>query len=510
MKKILYLIVLAGTLIPQSIKPSSCACATTSHTFFSVRPEYQAASPERVSLYHNADESSAIQIALFGGRSTRTKSLARYFTPFCKEVLVAKAGTDQNGVLQGDLDVQNFNIITNTGTFQSSFSISPRQSTLGIGFTYHQNLADIMNGYLGDIPWWFEFSTPITRVQNTITINEVIEDNGGGVMNIPGLPAPQQAVGSMTQAFAQSSWSYGKIISGAKMTKWRLADIELKVGGSWCNQGWSMDPYLGVVIPTGNRPTAEFVFEPIVGNNRHVGIMAGLPVAALLYTCDDIKITGYLELNFKYLFSARERRSFDLKYKPWSRYLEIYANFAQAQQAAALATSNPAAGTFLSSPGINLLTQDVRVKPRFSTTINMALTGEISCWQTEIGYNFFMRQAECVGLAYEFPEVAAIKADVGDGFVNPQRTITQPLDVNNLSLSTANFQRAIIRASDLDLNSAAHPYMLAHTVYGALGYQILDNDCYAAAVNLGSSYEFGEDNQTLNRWVVWGKCEIAF
>ena len=33
--------------------------------------------------------------------------------------------------------------------------------------------------------------------------------------------------------------------------------------------------YVGVLAPTGTKPKAEYVFEPIIGENRHVGVLTG-------------------------------------------------------------------------------------------------------------------------------------------------------------------------------------------------------------------------------------------
>ena len=75
----------------------------------------------------------------------------------------------------------------------------------------------------------------------------------------------------MRQAFAQKGWRFGRI-TPEKHKKWGVADIELKIGYNSCAcDTYTMNSYVGLIVPTGTRVRARYVFEPIVGNNRHFG-----------------------------------------------------------------------------------------------------------------------------------------------------------------------------------------------------------------------------------------------
>jgi hypothetical protein len=455
-----------------------------------------------------------MQFVLFGSKSTRDKKLGRYFTPFCKDALVVKEDVDA----ETDLVAQNFGIVTVNGlagagqAFESTIKIRPHQSVFGLGFTYRQNLGNWFSCFEDcEHPWWFEISTPLVRVQNRVDLDEAIAQDGGGAAVIQGLAEGQETFASMRAAFNQSAWKYGKINDNDKMRKTRLADIELKLGYEWVNtECCGIESWVGVLIPTGNRPTAEFMFEPIVGHNKHWGLMCGNSAYFRVWENDCWTVTAYADLSSKYLFSRTERRSFDLKYRPWSRYLEIYNNVEQAQQAAALVGTNPDAAIYLASPGINFFTQDLKVKPRFSHTMNLALAAEHNCWDLEAGYNLFAREAECVSLDDSFPQTAAVKASVGQGRTNKYRRINDDLNpLNDLVFTAANYEAAIIKESDIDLESAAHPCVISHTIYGALGYRFEDY-CYPMFVGAGASYEFGGGNEALDRWTLWGKFGFSF
>jgi hypothetical protein len=218
----------------------------------------------------------------------------------------------------------------------------------------------------------------------------------------------------------------------------------------------------------------------------------------------------------------------DLKYKPWSRYIELYKNKDQAIAANNLQTTS-INSWFLATPGINILTQDVNVKPGYNVSLNLALVVDRDPnlyergFNAELGYNFYAKEMECVELKCCSLGGAAIKDHSGHGFVNPVRNMTNDLLSNEASVANqvfhaentnteviAHYDTRALTTDDLDLNSAAHPCVLSNTVYGALGYSWADIKCPVAA-GLGGSYEFsGRMNTSLDRWLVWGKLGIDF
>jgi hypothetical protein len=157
------------------------------------------------------------------------------------------------------------------------------------------------------------------------------------------------------------------------MKKTGLADIEFKIGYEWLqHEPAHMETYLGLIIPTSNKQNGQYVFEPIIGRGRHAGVMFGSSLGLDIWenAAGDKMIRFELANHSEYLFDRHQIRSFDLKNKPWSRYIDLYANEEQAQEAAAL--TNPAFGITLATPGINVLTQQVKVTPGLVHDINSA------------------------------------------------------------------------------------------------------------------------------------------
>ena len=318
------------------------------------------------------------------------------------------------------------------------------------------------------------------------------------------------------------------------MSETGIADIELKIGMEWLQHSpYHLETYLGIVIPTGNKPAGEFLFEPIVGNGHHWGFISG--------SCGGMDMQEWEERNWllrieyaihtQYLFQNKQVRSLDLKNKPWSRYMEMYKNESQAQQARDLGLAAvPAFGPGvippnkpknLATPGINLLTLPVKVEPGFANNITTSFvftTG--SGFLGEFGYNLYAKSAECVKLACPWNPGPALKHAAGSGLTNPARNITGDyrLDDGGQVLANIggtgpvveNYAQNQISEKDLDLVSAAHPTAIAHIMYASIGYQSLDHE-FPLFFTLGASYEWpNSTNASIERWTVWGKLGLAF
>ncbi len=502
----------------------SYADDTIDHTFFSVESPFRSGSALRESLFRNDRMSyeddmhgGAVEFAVFGGRSTECCDFAKYFLPYNKSTLVVMESSidagDTNGLVPTtkDLEALHFNIETVNQNFESKISLCPRQSFAGLGFAWKQAIKCRDNG---EVAWWFELGTPLVHVENRMCLKEQVINDGGGVVQVNGAVPnglnDSPRVANMTQAFKQKGLIYGRIDNNACMSETRLADIELKLGYTWKFQSVDCSlahgsSYIGLVIPTGNRPCGKYVFEPIVGNNHHWGIMLGSNFGGHVWNCDEHNLNIEFDINTRYLFHNNQTRSFNVYGKPFSRYMEMYKNLAAAN--AAFTSANERSGV----SGINLLTKCVEVHPRFSTVGNTAFVYSNCHFRAEVGHSFFFRQAEKVCLN-KWNEAPVFKAQEGLGSINLARTIKQAfacadIDHANYTATPANFRT--IQRSDLDLDSAAHPATVSNTLYGTIGYEWEDY-CYPMFVTLGGSYEWSHVNAALSRWTAWGKFGFSY
>jgi len=535
MKKYILLLSMSLLVVPIIRAEYSCGdcCNITSHSFYSARPLYQSASPERITLFRDrlhareCGNDGALELTFFGSKTQDPASLSAFFGPSCKpQFTVTSAQMDGAGDFTvrhapevRDIAAQHLNIYlkggfaefdptsTNGGIFESAFCLDPEQTVIGLGITFKKAFYEMCDGQW----FWFELSSPLTHVKNRMCIHETIKSDGQ-LLSL-------DAVGSVSEAFAQSSWLYGKIDPCCIQSETKFADLELKLGYEWLkNDCCFFESYIGALIPTGNRVTGRFMFEPIVGHNRHPGIMCGSTGIFEWWQseCCDCYAEFAIDWNSLYLFEKVETRSFDLKNKPWSRYMPVYANKEQAEQAADLDNQErDIEAILLHTPGINVFTQPLCVKPKFAHTFNSAFIfncckSDCCELQAEVGYNVFFRSAECVKLACCWEEGPALKSVDGQGYTNRYQTIDDPLgSIVSIELGVEDYEKNIITECDLDLASAAHPAVLSHTIYGSAGCR-WDNHKYPTFMGIGFSYEFADDNAAADRWIAWVKGGVSF
>ena len=496
-----------------------------------VRPQFQVSSPEYLTAFRDRIDArkdgrgGALQLTLFGGRSTKSGKLASYFTPHCKTCLWTKS-TNPDG--KTDLIAQHFNVDLQEQDeeeqlFASRISLCPRIETIGLGIVYRHNLHKAFSDDYDpeERHAWIEISTPITRVETTMGLSECITTSATReARKVEDLN--QKFYSSMKCAFNQNAWCYGKINGCCKCSKTRLADITLMLGYEVvkCDK-CLIESYLGFLIPTGNARCAKYVFEPVVGHGKHWGFVKGSHIMGTLWEDEEEERLLQLatDIHGQYLFKNEEMRSFDLKCKPWSRYMEVYKNLEQAQEAADLQRTDEVAAALLSTPGINVFTKCLCVRPKLSLTANTSFIFSSKKFRGEAGYNFYAKQSECVQLC-GWKEGPAIKAARGQGRTNGFRTINVNMDASELDPRPCHdqfdttqpvdrYECNVIKACDIDLESATHPYYFSNTFYASLGARWDDRE-YPLFIDFGGSYEFGCENMVLNRWTAWAKFGASF
>lgn len=386
--------------------------------------------------------------------------------------------------------------------------------------------------------------TPVGQLKEAyLGLNDAGNLRSTGFPVDTGTPA---APASVTEAFNQDAWKYGKIGCEQRIT--RLADIELSIGRLWtCGDCASTSWDLGVVIPTGNNPCAEYVAPAVVGNGKHAAIRMGSTTAIMLSESDEMSTWFRMDVDSRYLFRKTQKRSFDLKNKEWSRYMMVWEN----KDAYSSALTNfitpvnvtnalPQRGY---TPGINVFTTDFYIKPKFQGRLNSAVSICGERFKAELGWNVHARTKECVELACPWDAAPAFadSSYIGGLALNNNRTIfndsqttatnvvnsrSRGFTLDNTALlvlpfpnpgaactpavatAAARYDDFVITDADINYDSVASASSIAHTPYLTLGYAF-DYEC-APVIGLGASYEFTASNTSLNQWMVWGKFECAF
>ncbi len=295
-----------------------------------------------------------------------------YFLPSKKDHVLVTGDADTKDLQTRQIRAEWLNL---PSTFQGSFTLNPKQRQAGMIFQFNQDLSK-----LGDTPFfdgaWINFSLPIVSVRNNMHIAQDILSTSSSVNQFG-----QQNPTTIIEAFQQQGWGYGKICSGA-MTQTKLADITIHIGKTFlARDNFVVASYTAFVIPTGNIQDARFLFEPVSGNNGHFGYGAGVDFQVPL-SCPDACTQVCFFLDFESIFFARNKqwRTFDLKCKPYSRYLQFVRRD----------DPNPSNGLPPQLiPGVNILTQHVQVHPYNLADFSTGLRLKVYSLEIEIGYSIW-------------------------------------------------------------------------------------------------------------------------
>lgn len=430
-----------------------------------------------------------LQTTVFGGASVDSDNLAEYFLFNNKQVLnvVESVGNDVSS--RQEIIGFNFNIFTQGENYASRIALNPRQTYWGIGVSgrwgFHERL-------------WATFQIPFISVTNDLGLEEQeLVAPAGGISSSLAFDGKFSTVGSMIEAFRQSDMLYGKI--DGPRTKRGIGDIELTLGYDFEDRfDRYFAPYVGVTLPTSNKPTAEYVWEPVTGNNQHWGVFAGACGHSQIFEKQNGILWFTWSFKNQYLFSNIQKRSFDLYRGPWTRYLAMYKNNLD-RISSVLSFGYTGIKTF----GINLMTQDAYVEPGFSNTSTMSLSYTRNNFQATFGTSSFIRESEDVQLVQHWkqgPSVASFGADASTSYL---RTIgTMCLEDGEVA------QSVYITQEDINLNSAATANVIVGGLYGTLGYYA-DSD-FPQLYEVGCLYETSAQNSAISRYAIWGKFQITF
>lgn len=139
---------------------------------------------------------------------------------------------------------------------------------------------------------------------------------------IPSLSTLRDGLSGQTFGEMGTPWKYGKF-PFCKQHLTRLADIDLELGYSLFCSDWGRIALYGLLTaPTGNKPCPNSLFSPVVGNEQHWELGAGILGYINFFDSDCYNLSLYFEGNVSHLFKNHQVRSFDFKANgPLSRYM---------------------------------------------------------------------------------------------------------------------------------------------------------------------------------------------
>lgn len=436
-----------------------------------------------------------LNVAGFYYTSTHKKQLAEYFLPKCKcAITVAQNNTS-------DVSSLWINIGNNPLTpFSSNVSLHPHRSIFGATFDLRMDLGQYFSAYYNNESlegFWTQIFFPILQAKHVMDLEETDIVNPGEVI-------PGQSFANVTNAFQNPAWCFGKISPCALSMK-GFGDVKLSLGYDWYETAYSSAAIYGsVYIPTSHGSHATHLFEPTIGNGGHVGVALGLLGDLSIWTSDEChNISLLFDIEGSYFTSHREWRSFDLKPNgDWSRYL-LLANQAIPNVAV---------------QGINLFTRDVEVTPRGMVDIWAALHWQYSCFNFELGYNFWWHQREKVSLntcndtldQYGIFDISVF-CNGGENFTTDSTATISVGAPNHRNGPISDPTFVNIKVCDLNASTAECPSVTTNKIYAAAAGDLKFNEETLGMIGIGGSYEFSHDKRNaLSQWGIWVKVGVSF
>jgi hypothetical protein len=187
-------------------------------------------------------------------------------------------------------------------------------------------------------------------------------------------------------------------LSCATQTKTRLGDIRIELGKIIAeSEDYGIGIHLECAIPTGTKKEGHFLFEPCVGNGDHWEFGGGVHGHYEFYKSRKINTVAFLFIDFTitHLFKTNQKRTFDLKNKPLSRYM-LAARFTPAVTDLFAPQPLIPEAQFANeyTPVANISTLDVSVCADIQIDSSAYIHYQKKQWDFDFGYNLWYRSKE--------------------------------------------------------------------------------------------------------------------
>lgn len=289
--------------------------------------------------------------------------------------------------------------------YSSAVKFSPVIDNFMVDLNFYVGLDDFWKGT------YFKIHSPLTHTRWNMNMTECIKNKGtadfpaGLMSNITTLRTTlptslmQVMQGATTFGDMKSPICYGKFPICTK-DQTRLADVQATFGWNiFGSEDYNIGVIVDAVLPTGTRPSACYLFEPMIGNGKHFELGAGVLASWIFYRSEqhqDRYLGLWFDAKFNHLFASCQKRSFDFCGKPNSRYM-LLEEFGPAN--ALLnggANHTPATYEYTGNmlPAINYTTFNVDAKINCQTDMVFKFGYVRENWNFDFGYNFWARTGE--------------------------------------------------------------------------------------------------------------------
>ncbi len=427
-------------------------------------------------IYNKKGETlGGFQLTTFYQRSITQEKAARYFLINGKNELLVSGDGNKNDSDIRDIRAEWLNLgPQKDNVFRGTLSMSPHQQQFGFAIEYNQDLKKWFDiKFIRD--WYLSIIVPFMVVDNDLRLTQA------NVINKP-TQSPQDII----EAFQQRDWKFHRI--EGERSRFGAGEIKIILGSSYMSENhFQIGYYSALTIPAGKKQNPKFFFDPVVGNNQHPGLSGAVSFQILLNRNPDrFALCFFLNLESTLLIRNKQFRTFDLKGKPWSRFMLFNKKGAPPNQ---------------NIPGVNLLTREVVVNPFNMVDFSMGWRLKNEKVEFELGYNIWGHGDERVRLRNPIKEIFGIAGTAANKTASGSTISNRPLP------DDPEFIR--ITKDDFDANSAQSGSALNHKAHMAVGIKHIGKNI-DSFIGAGWFVDLPQKNSPLKLWGVWVKLGATF
>jgi hypothetical protein len=485
-------------------------------TYLSTRPQISNLALQQTTWHTNlyrrpdAKYNGTFQVTPFYQASTESTELGKYFgfdwggTRGKENIISVRPEVQEDADPNGLVKVYNARYIIHNydavDTLAADYYMRPEQTIWGARFDYHQDLDKILDGL------YFRISTPLVEVKNRIEITKVHEETSQAIPGLAGtnvtfLDYLSGNVENVVDANnLQDPLKYAKI-DGTTHSSSGLADIDVRLGWKMLYKKWMRGGMsVGMQVPTGKTPKAEWLFEPVHGSGHHWGIGLNADLNLTLWRKNNRSIDLMFAADYKYLFQGIEKRTIDFFAAGSSPKASIKGgHYLLGGQ------ENVAGAVF---PLANVLTQDFKVTPGNQLDGIINLNVNYNNWIFDLGYNLFLKEDENLSLRNPWVNdkyaISGITYDTATNFSIIKATTTK-----GDAPGAGDGDNVAIQENYLDYDSIRTPAITTHKIFMGTGYQ-WNSFKYPTMLGFGASYEFANRNSAIENWSIWTKVGMSW
>jgi len=287
----------------------------------------------------------------------------------------------QIGSEQTDFQAANFIFTSNPAALKlrGSFRIRPKREVLGLFFNYSQKLPCKFDRFS------VHFLIPFLQVRTSMrsrNYDEVIDVVEGRIVDT--LSYFRGELWQDLPSRKQDRLRFAKIDCCANHIKNDIGDVDGSVAYLWLDhEKMRLEPFAGIVVPTGSKPKGEKVFEPLSGHGGQWGLLLGGRFSSQVEK--NIELVGLCRI--KHFFPNHQTRTLGFRSDDWGS-VKAWSHYE-------LLGESGKRGVF---PAANVLTRSAKVGAVNLFDCSTACNIAVNKTKLSFGYRYFSRGEESVSV----------------------------------------------------------------------------------------------------------------